>query len=185
MKPASKFKAFVQHLSHDYLDEEEEQQGFDLMWESLPLVGMVVMHFNVLEKQIDSAICEAISDRSDSMGLLVLHGMQYNSKVEMFKRFCEDLHLCVPDGAPQEYEGVIDYLTEAARLRNLVVHADWFNTDKEGYTYSRLKLTKGGMQQEYVQLTPNSLEEIVERILVAQSALDRYWEQRSVLLHGR
>ena len=184
MKPPSKFKAFVQHLSHDF-DEEDEERGEELMWESLPLVGMVVMQFNVLEKQIDSAICEIISDRSDELGLLVIHGMQYSSKVELFKRLCDDLHRCLSDGAPHEYEGVIEYLVGVAQLRNMVVHADWFNTDAQGYTYSRLKLTKGGMQQEYVQLVPESLELIVERILHAQSAVDRYWEARSVLLHQR
>ena len=164
MNPPSKLKAFVQHLTHDYLDDEDEQRGFDLMQESLPLVGMVVMYFNMLEKLIDSALCDAVSDRSDALGLLVIHGMQYGAKVDMFKRFCEDAHQHMPAGTPPEYKGIVEGLVEASRLRNLVVHADWFHTDAQGYTYARLKLTKKGMQQEYFQLSPDALEDIVERI---------------------
>lgn len=184
MKPPSKFKSFVQHLSHDYLDEEDEQRGYDLMLESLPLVGMVVMHFNMLEKMVDSHICEVMSDRSDSIGLLVILGMQYASKVELFRRFCDEFHQRIPGGAPQEYEGLIDSLTEVARLRNLVVHADWANTDSQGYTYTRLKLSKGEMRQEYVQLVPESLEAIIEQISQAQVAIDQYLGRRSDLIQG-
>ncbi len=34
--------------------------------ETLMQIGIVVWHFNTLEKTIDSAICESINDRTDS-----------------------------------------------------------------------------------------------------------------------
>jgi hypothetical protein len=37
-------------------------------------------------------------------------------------------------------------MREAARQRNIVVHADWESTDGEGYTYSTLRFSDGGME---------------------------------------
>lgn len=42
-----KVTEFIQHLGHDIEDEEAAEQYLD---ESLPLVGLVVMYFNTLEK---------------------------------------------------------------------------------------------------------------------------------------
>ena len=167
-----KTRDFIQHLSHD-LDEDDEGRAQQLLEESLPLVGLVVMYFNRLEKAIDSAICGAISDRSDSTGLLVIHGMQYTSKVDLYKRLCNDLHGSEADGVTS-YGHLIDRLTEVGKLRNLVVHADWDNTDAEGYTYVRLRLTKRGMKQEYVQFTLESMEKVIEQIQAVHEQFDQY-----------
>lgn len=80
---------FQQHLGHDIEDEDQAQQYLD---ESLPLVGEVVMSFNSLEQSLASMICEIISDRSDCFGLIVLHNLGYAAKVDLFKRFCDDVH---------------------------------------------------------------------------------------------
>jgi hypothetical protein len=120
---------FQQHLAHDIEDEDQAQ---DYLVESLLLVGQVVMYFNSLEQSLGSVICEIISDRTDSPGLIVLQNMSYAAKVDLFKRFSDDLHNSFQK-PPPKYEGLIDSLLELGRLRNLVVHADWASTDHEGY----------------------------------------------------
>lgn len=69
-----KKKIFVQHLYHEIEDVERAEDYLD---SSLPLVGLIVMYFNGLEKSLDSIICEIFTDRSDSTGLIVLHKMAY------------------------------------------------------------------------------------------------------------
>lgn len=44
------------------------------------------------------------------------------------------------DVSYSDYEKLIRDLNEAGRLRNLVVHADWENTDKDGYTSIKLNI---------------------------------------------
>lgn len=166
----SKTKQFIQHLSHDIEDEE-------YLDESLPLIELVVMYFNSLEKSLDSFICEIISDRSDIPGLIVIHKLMYAAKVDLFKRFSDEFHSCF--STPADFNDFVAELTEVGRLRNLVVHADWGSTDEEGYTYVRLKATSKGMLQECCQFSVESLEKLIERLIKANHRLSDYWEWKS------
>lgn len=87
----SKKRLFQQHLYHDIEDEAETEKYLEA---ALPLIGYIVMYFNSLEQSLNSVICEYFTDRSDSLGLLVLHKMTYSTKVDLFKRFSDDFHNC-------------------------------------------------------------------------------------------
>lgn len=176
-------RQFVQHLSHEIEDEDLAESYLD---DSLPLVGLVVMYFNAVEKSLDSFICEIISDRSDAYGLIVIQKLMFSAKLDLFKRFADDFHLAFSK-QPDLYDVLVRELGEIARLRNLVVHADWSSTDEEGYTFVRLKGSKDGMLQEYVQFSVESLENLTGRIIAANHLLSDYWEWRSECLsnHGR
>lgn len=171
-------KQFIQNLSHDIEDEEKAESYLD---ESLPLVGLVVMYFNTLEKSLDAFLCEIISDRTEAPGLIVIEKLMYAAKLDLFKRFAEDFHFDEPT-KPPTFEGLIAELSEVARLRNLVVHADWSSTDEEGYTYVRLKSTKNGLLQEYAQLSVESLDALISRLIAVNHSLSDYWEWRSECL---
>lgn len=170
----TKTKQFIQHLSHDIEDEERAELYPD---ESLPLIGLVVMYFNSLEKSLDSLICEIISDRSDEPGLIVIQKLMYAAKVDLFKRFSEEFHGCF--STPADFNELVGELAKVGKLRNLVVHADWSNTDEEGYTFVRLKPSSNGLLHEYVQFSVESLEKLIERLVKANHQLSDYWEWRS------
>ena len=174
----TKTKQFIQNLSHDIEDEKKAEAYLD---ESLPLVGLVVMYFNALEKSLDTFLCGIISDRAETPGLIVIQKLMYAGKLDLFKRFAEDFHLCIST-QPSNFEELIAALSEVARLRNLVVHADWSNTNEEGYTYVRLKSTKAGLLQEYAQLSVDSLEGLIDQVVAANNSLSDYWEWRSEYL---
>lgn len=176
----TKLKEFVQHLYHEVEDESKAEDYID---EALPSIGLIVMYLNSLEGWLDSILCENFTDRTDSTGLIVLNKMNYAAKVELLKRFCDDFHLSVQKKI-EGYDQLINGLKESGRLRNLVVHANWEATDEEGYTYVRLKMSKDGMQQEYVQFSKESLEKIIELIIKTQFSLSAYWEARNEALHG-
>jgi len=165
----------VQHLSHEIEDEELAEAYLD---DSLPLIGLVVMYFNAVEKSLDSIICEIISDRTDAPGLIVIQRLMFNAKLDLFKRFSEDFHQCLAN-EPPNFDELIRELSEIARLRNLVVHTDWHSTNEEGYTYVRLKGAKTGMLQEYMQFSVDSLEKLTDRIIAANHLISDYWEWRS------
>lgn len=173
-------RQFIQYLSHDIEDEDSAEEYLD---KSLPLIGLVVMYFNSLEKSLDSLICEIISDRTDTPGLIVIHKLMYIAKVDLFKRFSDDFHGCF-GSIPADFNELIGELTELGKLRNLVVHADWNNTDEDGYTFVRLKASSNGMQQEYVQFSVDSLEKLVERLIRASHRLSEYWDWRAECLQG-
>jgi len=68
---------------------------------------------------------------------------------------------------------------ESGRLRNLVVHADWENTNDDGYTYVNLKIKKGNIEQEYAQFSEDSLNKIINLIIEVQENIYEYWEWRN------
>lgn len=174
-------KIFEQHLFHDIEDEEEAEKYLD---NCLPLIGYITMWFNGLEQSLDRIICEILNDRTDSTGLIVLHKMTFSSKIDLFKRFSDDIHTCFGkqiDG----YNELMKNLKESGRLRNMVVHADWENTNEKGYTYVNLRLSKIGMEQEYVQFSEESLIKIIDLIIKTRVDLSEYWEKRNDKLFDR
>lgn len=175
----SKKKQFEQHLYHDIENDEEKEKYLE---SALPLIGHIVMYFNSLEQSLNSIICECITDTTDSFGLIILHKMTFSTKVDLFKRFSDDFHTSLEINY-DDYNKLIGNLFEAGRLRNLVVHADWENTDDDGYTYVNLKIKKGNMEQEYAQFSEDSLEKIIELIIDIQENLYEYWEWRNEVLY--
>jgi flavorubredoxin len=176
----SKKKEFQQHLYHDIDNEEDVEEYLD---SAMPLIGEVVMYFNSLEKSLDSQICETFTFRSDSTGLIVLHKMSYSTKVELFKRFSDDFQLAC-DEKIENYDELIKGLKESGRLRNLVVHADWENTDNDGFTYISLKISKSGMHQEYIQFSEESLKDIIRLIFKTHKSLSDFRESRMEILRN-
>ena len=142
------------------------------------------MYFNSLESSLDSVLCENFTDRTDSTGLIVLNKMGFSAKIDLLKRFCDDFQFSLKENL-EGYERLINDLKESARLRNLVAHANWQSTNEEGYVFVRLKMSKKGMQQEYVQFTEESLQKIIELILTTRSSLHDFWENRNDILYDR
>lgn len=173
-----KQKDFQQYLCHDIEDEEKAEK---YLKDSLPLIGLVVMQFNGLESELDSALCEIFSDRSDSFGLIVLHKMHYSTKVDLFQRFYDDFQLTVSEDN-EAYSGLISKLKDVGKLRNIVIHANWESTDDEGFTFVRVQINKSGMKQEYIQFSQDSLDKIVDLIGETRQQLDIYWEKRREIL---
>jgi hypothetical protein len=73
-----------------------------------------------LEKQFDSILCEEFSDRSDTIGLIVLHGMMYAAKVDLFKRIEDSFHSAVRKNVAG-YGTLIEELKQVGIIRNQVI----------------------------------------------------------------
>lgn len=69
----------------------DTENGYDYIESFLPWIGEIVVAFNGLEATLDGVLCESFSDRSDQKGLLVLHSMMFSTKVELYKKFSDDL----------------------------------------------------------------------------------------------
>lgn len=91
----TKLKEFTQHLYHEIEDEDKAEEFID---NALPSIGLIVMYFNSLESTLDSVLCENFTDRTDSLGLIVLNKLNYSSKVDLFKRFCDDFQVGICSG---------------------------------------------------------------------------------------
>lgn len=175
----SKLKEFIQHLYHEVEDETKAEEYIDT---ALPLIGLIVMYFNSLESSLDSILCENFTDKTDSTGLIVISGLNYSSKVELFKRFLDNFQIDL-NIQFKEYTKLIENLKKSAQLRNLVVHANWESMNEEGFAYVKLKMSKNEMHQEYIQFDNDSLQKIIELILETQNKLHNLWDERNKILY--
>jgi Icc-related predicted phosphoesterase len=177
----TKLTDFMQHLYHEIEDEDRAEEYLD---NAIPYIGLIIMYFNSLESFLDSVLCESFTDRTDSTGLIVLNQMSFSSKVELLKRFCDNFQISLGKNL-KDYDQLVNNLKESARLRNLVAHANWETTNEEGYTFVKLKMSKKGMHQEYVQFTEESLTKIIELIIKTKNNLYEFWEHRNDVLYER
>lgn len=153
----------------------------DFLEKTAPLIGYIVYSFNTLEELLNSAICELFHDDCDTTGLLVIYRMNYAAKVDLFKRFLLDQQNCLGKKIPS-FDKLIENLIRAGKLRNTVVHADWESAHDDGYTLCRLKLNSKGLQHEYVQFTPQSLQDILQLIDQTCEMFDTYEHEHAELL---
>lgn len=142
----------------------------------IPWIGEIVVAFNGLESSLDSLLCETFSDRSDQKGLLVLHSMMYSTKVDLYKKFTEDFLRAFNWEIPI-YKTLIPLLKECGDLRNKVVHANWEQTNNDGYTQIKYKLGANGLDHELCQFSADSLEMILKKIHKARHALSGFEEE--------
>jgi hypothetical protein len=154
----------------------DTDDAYEYVEELLPLIGEVVLFFNSLESDIDHLICEDISDRTDHKGLLVLHNMMYSTKVDLYERFkSEELRIFA--WRLPSFRDLITNLRECGTLRNRVVHANWQYTNDEGYTHVRFTMGKDGLEHELLQFSIESLKQIIQKIIVAREAIEKFEEE--------
>jgi hypothetical protein len=148
-----------------------------------PLIGYVVHSFNTLEELLNGAICELFFDDMDWLGLHVIYKRNYSDKVDLFKRLLIEEQNGLGKKMPM-FEKFISNLTEAGKLRNMVVHADWESAHDDGYTLCKLIINTKGIQHEYVQFTQESLESILKLINETSEMFDQYLEERSDMFNS-
>jgi len=137
----------------------------------MPLIGNVVVWFNALENDLNHALCDFISDRSVQKGILVVSNMMYSTKLELFEKFASDWMRAF-ENEPVWFQELISDLKTCSSLRNKVVHANWLETDDEGYTQVRIKVARSGLaEHELTQFTAESLELILEKIKTTRGRL--------------
>lgn len=172
----SKSKPVDQYISHE-IDTSAKADKFLL--KTAPLIGQIVHRFNSLEECLNLVLCGWLHSGTDTFGLIVLHKMNFSAKVDLLKRFCVMYEKTCDIKLPT-FEKLLHSLNEAGRLRNAVVHAEWENTDFEGYTHVRVKFNRDGFQQEYIQFTPKALRAIIKLINDTIKLLDKHEGEKHI-----
>ena len=80
-----KSKPVDQYVYHE-MDDHDKIEAF--LEKTAPLIGQIVNRFNTLEECLNLEICQWLNDGNDTFGLIVLHKLNYSSKVDLVKRFC-------------------------------------------------------------------------------------------------
>lgn len=144
-----------------------------------PLIGFIVHSFNSLDEQLNSYICKLINNRSDEPGAIIIHKMNFSSKVDLFYKLTRSYEINCNVTIPC-FQTLIEDLKKCATLRNAVIHAEWENIDNKGFTYVKMHFDKNGLRQEYWQFTPDSLTEINDFIHNTFLLFDKFDEEKNI-----
>ncbi len=154
----------------------------EFLEQTAPLIGYVIHNFNSLDGLLNQEICSLINDRTDEPGAIVIHRMSFSAKIELFNNLGRSLEMACEATIPI-FKILIGRLKKCATLRNAIVHAEWENMNEKGYTYVKMICNKNGVQQQYWQYTPESLEEIIEFIQETYSMFDQYENEKTDLFN--
>ena len=171
------------YVINQYAFETKNLEGAEdgFLENTAPIIGYIVHSFNTLEELLNSSICELFGDDYDNAGLQVIYKRGYADKVDLFKRLLFEMQLGLNKKTPF-FDELINYLLNAGKLRNQVIHADWESAHLDGYTLCKLIINTKGIQHEYVQFTQESLEDILELIHSAHEMFEKYDEEKYKLL---
>jgi len=165
-KPLQQFAFLNKYL------EGDNEEFFELV---APQIGFVVIDFNLLEERLTSFLCLIINYHNDAKGLIITSGMPYSAKVDLLDRFSSYTQI-VMEKPIETHKQFIDDLKESGRLRNMVVHAEWDSTDKEGYAIVKIRRIKNDLVQEFAQLDYDSLIDVRNKIIETHNYFDEYEE---------
>lgn len=140
-----------------------------------PQIGFIVFDFNLLEERITSFICQILNHNNDAKGLIITRNLTYSTKVDLLDRYSLFTQQTLQKHI-ETHKTFIDDLKESGRLRNMVIHAEWETADKEGYACVRLRTTRNGLIQEFVQLNYESLLNVRNKIIETFNYFDHYEE---------
>jgi hypothetical protein len=150
----------------------DNEEFFELI---APQIGFVVIDFNLLEERLTSFLCQIINYRNDAKGLIITNGMSYSAKVDLFDRYSSYTQN-VMNKSIETHKKFIDDLKESGRLRNMVVHAEWDTSDKDGYAFVKLRTNQKALIQEFAQLDYDSVINVRNKIIETHNYFDEYEE---------
>ncbi len=138
-----------------------------------PLIGHIVQKFNSLNANLEVAICDLFSKRSHELGAIVLCKMSYQDKVKLLDVFLKEREF-----NEKKRGDLKSYLIDVGECRNAVIHA-LYESDDESYFYSELKKGKMRLEERYIKITPEGLEEIKDLIDFVIEIFDQYEDEWS------
>ncbi len=144
-------------------------------------IGNVVIEFNLLEERLTALICQLIINDIDAIGLIITQNMNFSAKVDLLNRYS----LYTQDIFRKKiaiHESFIEQLKESSRLRNLVVHADWNHSDLDGFTFVKIRIKDGKLDQEFIQLDEESLIYVRNKIIEPYNSFDDYKEKYNEII---
>ena len=176
---------FGQYLG-DTIAVEDEEKALDRLDDAMPLIGWVVHAFSALEQSLASHICQVINDRTDEPGVIVLQGMQFRQRVDLFDRLSKSFFSASREWFDHPTHGLlrplVDELMAVGKLRNEIVHADWGSIDEEGFASITIRMQPEGLHVSRLRLDAPLLEGVVDRIADLIHQLDDFTQAREDLL---
>ena len=113
---------------------------------------------------------------------IFLSGLSFNQKIDLLdKHYKYELAwVSLGDGKESDKEKVkkvIDELKEIAKLRNIIVHANYYSLDSNGNIKAKSKFADEDIEEDWVAITRDFLVDSINQIIDFIDRLEEFDEQ--------
>jgi hypothetical protein len=167
--PVKTIKNILSRRNYDVEPVDDKEQDKYLR-QIAHWVGRFVFEFNDLENVITNLAAEHIDGRleKNDYAYIFLSGMLFNQKVELLERYYH-FQLGLSDPAVSEAlrkkaEAVIADLKAVGKIRNTIVHANYYSLDMNGNVKEKTKFSGSDVEEYWVAITRDFLVENINRV---------------------
>lgn len=152
---------------------EGEDQEFNL-WEICYRIWSLVMSFNWLEAELESCICECISDRTDDIWMMYVCELSYKQKIDLLiKVYKRSIVLLDKDESLlEDCDTIRSALNAIWSFRNNVVHARWYTITETKHVRVKAKYGLDWVKFNYKKFSNEIFDKRIELIERTETNLD-------------
>jgi hypothetical protein len=146
----------------DYIDDEYFDEALSKYGE---LIGHLLMHFSVLEHELNVAIAEMISGRTHEIGYAIMERMAMRNKIELFYKLY-NMYATAMGEQKEDLEKIKNALIEINDFRNLIAHANWLTIQNNGSVRTKFISDKntGWIKFKNIVIKPEDILAQIEAI---------------------
>lgn len=157
--------------------EEDESKIASFLELAYPYIGKIVVEFNLLEGSLKHFALECASPNimQDEKFGVFLAEMRFSAVVKAFDHLLGLHNTALELGITAEIREIHLMLEDAARRRNLYVHAAWSEPFEGSRILVRTEVARDGISDRYVRMDEEKMKEDLAHIESVGTKLDTFW----------
>ena len=173
---------YIEEYINDYdlfYDKELSGEKFEQYINNIsPLIGKIIISFNNLDDTVNYVIKEIVSDPNykDEIPWIFISEMSYNNKINVLKKLINFFLRFSEKDYENDFNNLINRLSECGRKRNYIVHANWMEINSDLLVKIKTKIKKDGAKNLYKVIKKENLIEIENYIDETNDILDNFFE---------
>lgn len=170
------------NINDDFIIIEKEmtQEDYNSYIKNIkPLIGELVIVFNILENSVDYIIKEVVSDdlAQDEIAYIFLSEIMYSTKINILLK----LYNYQLRNTKKDYKVALNELkqklNEAGNIRNSIIHADWTDVTNDYYVKIKTKVKEEGAKNIYKILDKEIIKNQIDFINEVNNELNDFDEE--------
>lgn len=143
------------------------------------LIGRFLICFSSLEHDLNISIAEIIHDRTHETGYVVIEGMTFNNKIQLFYKLYSRLESATEKRFAHKLKYIKQSLSSINSFRNNIAHANWLSVSPAGFVRIKIIVDSedGYVAFKKAKILPGMIREKIKEIEKLSDFLFEYQEE--------
>lgn len=142
-------------------------------------VGTFLIHFSLLENQLNENIAEVIHHGTHEPGFVVIKGLSTRNKIDLFYDLYKHPEQFTNKKIKGQLKELAKQLIQSNTFRNSIVHADWQSLSKNKFVRTRIVVDgdEGYVKFRKVEMTLRIIRSEINKVKRLTDKLEEYKEK--------